>query len=182
MPDAFAIIDDPTAQAEGGYVNNPDDPGGETNHGITARIARVAGYTGAMRDLTAGQAADIRRSEFFIKPGLDRVAELSVPVAAELYDTGINMGQGVAATFFQRALNVLNRRGVDYPDVKVDGGIGPATLAAFAAYLKRNGAAAEHTMLNALNGLQAARYIEICEGREASETFANGWLSQRVGF
>lgn len=37
---------------EGGYVNNPADPGGETNWGVTVAVARASGYTGAMRDMT----------------------------------------------------------------------------------------------------------------------------------
>jgi lysozyme family protein len=91
------------------------------------------------------------------------------------------MGTGTAAMFLQRALNALNRMAGDYPDIRVDGAIGPATAAAFAAYLKRNGAKAEAVMLKALNVLQGARYIELAEGRASNETFLNGWLANRVG-
>ena len=49
---------------EGGYSNNPKDPGGETMWGITARVARAAGYTGPMRDLPRDTAkAPFRRCD-----------------------------------------------------------------------------------------------------------------------
>ena len=44
---------------EGGYVNDPRDPGGETMWGITKRVALVNGYTGPMREMTQAQAKAI---------------------------------------------------------------------------------------------------------------------------
>jgi len=167
---------------EGGYVNNPDDRGGETIWGITAAVAREWGYRGSMRDMPRETAKAIYRSRYWTAPRFDKVAELNPLIAEELLDTGVNMGPAVAVTFLQRALNVLNRKGADYADIAVDGRIGPATLGALAAYLRKRGAAGESVMMKALNGLQAARYIELCEKREANETFGFGWLAQRVGF
>jgi lysozyme family protein len=179
--DLFDILDAPTAAAVGGYVNDPNDRGGETNHGITIAVARENGYAGRMIDMTAAQAKAIRRAKYYVKPGIYLIAPLSQAIAAELYDTGVNMGTGTAGIFLQRALNALNRGGVDYADIPVDGGIGPRTASALQKYLQRNGASAETTMLKALNCLQGARYIELSEDRAANERFTNGWMATRVG-
>lgn len=181
MTDLFDRLDAPTRKIEGGYVNDPNDRGGETNHGITIAVARENGYAGRMIDMTADQAAAIRRTKYYAKAGIYLLAPLSEAIATEVYDTGINMGTGTAGMFLQRALNALNRQGKDYPDIKVDGAVGPGTAGALKAYLKRNGATAEATMLKALNCLQGARYIELSEGRGQNETFTNGWMATRVG-
>ncbi len=170
----------PKLSVEGGYVNNPDDRGGETNWGMTEAVAREEGYTGSMRAMLKPQALDIYKRRFFIKPGFDKVAELSQAIAAELFDTGINMGPGVPSKWLQQLLNGLNRKGTDYPDISVDGAIGPGTLGALKAYLRVRGSTGEKVFLVGLNCLQGARYIELAEGREQNETFLYGWLQQRV--
>jgi lysozyme family protein len=101
-------------------------------------------------------------------------------VAAEVFDTGVNMGVGIAIGFLQRSLNVLNRQQRDWPDVAVDGRIGAATLAAVTILCDRRGAAGERVLRRALNALQGARYIEIAEQRPAQQAFVFGWLSERV--
>lgn len=181
MADAFDALIEPLLKREGGYVNDPNDRGGETNFGVTVAVARENGYAGSMRAMTRDQAKAIYRAKYWAKPGLYHIAPLSLPVAEELFDTGVNMGTGTAAIFFQRALNALNRQGKDYPDIAVDGGIGPATSRAFGAFLRRNGKGAVTVMLTTLNCLQGARYIELSEGREANENFTNGWMAHRVG-
>jgi lysozyme family protein len=180
MSDLFDRLDAPTAAVEGGHVNNPDDRGGETNHGITLETARANGFSGQMRDMTAAQAKAIRKAKYFVKPGIYHIAPLSERIATEVYDSGILHGTGTAAIWLQRALNALNRRGKDYADIDVDGGIGPATAAALKAYLKRNGRLAELRLLKALNVLQGAFCVTISEAREANETFLAGWLDNRV--
>lgn len=166
---------------EGGYTNNPNDTGGETNWGITIGVARENGYGGPMRAMNRDQAIAIYRAKYWAKPGLYQIAPLSEKVAEELFDSGVNMGTGTAGVMFQRALNALNRQGKDYLDILVDGGIGPGTTAAFGAYLRRNQQTGESVMLKALNCLQGARYIELSEARGQNETFTNGWLANRVG-
>lgn len=180
MTDAFDRLVDPLLGREGGYSNNAADAGGETNWGVTAAVARENGYGGAMRAMTRDQARAIYRAKYWAKPGLYLIAPLSERVAEEIFDTGVNMGTGTAGIMFQRALNALNRQGGDYPDIRVDGAIGPGTRSAFEALLKLRGAAGEAVMLKALNCLQGARYIELAEGRAANETFEFGWLATRV--
>jgi len=171
---------DALLRREGGYVNHPDDRGGETNWGITVAVARANGYTGPMRDMPRSVAVEIYKRRYWLVPGFDRVAQLSPAVAEELFDTGVNMGPAVATQMLQRALNALNRQRTDYPDLKVDGDAGPATLAALQGFLRVRGREGELVLLKALNGLQCERYIDLAERRPANESFVYGWLRERV--
>ncbi|MEO6113087.1 MAG: glycosyl hydrolase 108 family protein, partial [Sphingomicrobium sp.] len=101
-------------EREGGYSDHPADRGGPTRFGITEAVARAHGYGGAMRDLPREEAAAIYRRLYWLRPRFDQVAARAPRVAAELFDTGANMGPAVAATFLQRALTALNRNGKDY--------------------------------------------------------------------
>src|SRR5436305_9595982 len=101
--DLDALID-ALVDREGGYVSNPADKGGPTCFGITEAVARANGYAGSMQQLPRSEAAGIYRRLYWVRPGFDQVATRSERVAAELFDTGINMGPAVAITFVQRAL------------------------------------------------------------------------------
>lgn len=180
MSDLFDTLVERLIAREGGYVNNPNDSGKETIWGITRAVARENGFTGRMIDMTRDQAKVIYRAKYWAKPGLYLVAPLSAKIAEELLDTGVNMGTGTAGFFLQRSLNALNREGRDYPDVKLDGAIGPGSAGALGSFLKLRGPPGEAVMLKALNCLQGARYIEIAEDREQSEDFVFGWLSNRI--
>jgi lysozyme family protein len=168
-------------EREGGYVNHPADRGGATNWGITEAVARRQGYTGEMRALPRSDAAAIYRRLYWHKPSFDAVATRAPKLAAEMFDTGINMGTGTAAGFLQRALNALNREGQDYADLKVDRSVGTATLSALDAFLKKRGKAAEGVLLKAVEALQGAHYLNIAEARPSQEAFVYGWLANRIG-
>lgn len=165
---------------EGGYANNPDDRGGETMWGITAAVARANGYTGPMRDMPRATAREIYIQRYWVRTGAMKVAALFPSLAEEILDTAVNMGESVPGPWLQRLLNGLNLKGELYPDVKVDGEIGPATLAALETFLKRRGDDGRTVLLRGMNCLQGARYLDITEKREANETFFYGWLVNRV--
>jgi len=175
--DVETMIDAVIAR-EGGYVTDPDDRGGATCWGITERVARQEGYAGAMRDLPRSAAAAIYRRRYWLAPKLDRVAARAPGLAAELFDSGVNMGPAVAIGLLQRALNALNRGANDYPDVAVDGVIGPKTLAALDGFLARR--SIQEVLIRAVDALQGARYIALAEARPADEAFVYGWLANRV--
>jgi lysozyme family protein len=167
---------------EGGYVDHPADKGGPTCFGITEAVARDHGYAGAMRRLPRSEAAAIYRRLYWLRPRLDQVARRSARVAAELFDTGVNMGPAVAITFLQRALTALNRGGSDYPDLTPDGRVGPVTLSALDSFLAIRGlASGETVLLRALEALQGERYLRLAERRPANEVFLYGWLANRIG-
>lgn len=165
---------------EGGFVDHPDDRGGPTRYGITQPVARSEGYGGAMSALPLAVARDIYRRRYWQAPKFDHVATRMPAVAAELFDTGVNMGPAAAVRFLQRALNVLNRGGRDWADIAVDGQIGPRTLAAVDGLARRRGARGEAVLVKALNALQGARYIALAEARPSQESFVFGWLDQRL--
>src|SRR5690348_8887684 len=167
---------------EGGYADSPADKGGPTCFGITEAVARAHGYAGPMRSLPRSVAAAIYRRLYWQRPRLDEIASRSQRVAAELFDTGVNMGPAVAVTFLQRALTALNRGGSDYPDLTPDGRIGPATLAALDTFLATRGrGSGETVLLRALEALQGERYLRLAERRPANEAFLYGWLANRIG-
>jgi glycosyl hydrolase family 108 len=111
------LLIDGLIDREGGYSNQPADKGGPTCFGITEAVARANGYRGAMRQLPREEAAAIYKRLYWLRPRFDQVALRSPRLAAELFDTGANMGPAVAATFLQRALTALNRNGRDYSDL-----------------------------------------------------------------
>ena len=167
---------------EGGYVNHPSDKGGPTCFGITEAVARAHGYSGPMRQLPRNEAAAIYKRIYWLRPRFDEVSKQAPGVAAELFDTGVNMGPAVAATFLQRALTALNRNGSDYPDLVPDGRIGKQTLAALGAFLSVRGVrSGEAVLLRALEALQGERYLRLAERRPANEAFLYGWLANRIG-
>lgn len=166
---------------EGGYVNHPADRGGPTRWGITEAVARAHGYRGEMRALPKAEAVAIYRRLYWLRPGFDKVAERASKVAAELFDTAVNMGPETASGFLQRALNALNRGGRDYADIAVDRRIGPATLGALAGFLAARGPAGEGVLVKALDALQGERYVQLAEQRPANEAFLYGWLAGRIG-
>lgn len=99
---------------EGGYSNNPKDPGGETMYGVTARVARAHGYTGSMRDLPIETARTIAKKEYWDPYRCD---ELPPAVAFQLLDAAYN--GGYPAKWLQLAVGE-----------KPDGKVGAATVAA----------------------------------------------------
>ena len=167
-------------KAEGGYVSNPSDSGGATNFGITERVARANGWTAPMDQLSEAFAKAVYRKQYWDTLRLDDIASVSETVAEELFDTAVNAGIGTAGQFLQRALNVLNRSQHDYPDMKVDGIVGPVTVYALRRFLELRSATGESVLLKALNALQGAYYIELAERQPKDEAFEFGWLSNRV--
>lgn len=103
---------------EGGFVDNPKDPGGRTNFGITQSTAKSWGYAKDVKLMTSDEAKALYKKNIY-----DKYAEFSsFPdelTAINYFDAIVNHGYGNAAKILQRALGVT-----------VDGKIGPATLSA----------------------------------------------------
>lgn len=163
---------------EGGYVNNPKDPGGATNHGVTEAVARANGYAGDMRSLPKETATQIYRTNYITKPGFEPFLTISPAVAEELVDSGVNVGPARPARWLQTSLNALNRSGQDYPDIKVDGQIGPGTVKAYQTLVQRRGGVkACELVIKLLEAQQAQHYLSLTK----LETFTPGWIDHRIG-
>lgn len=166
---------------EGGYVNDPNDAGGATKHGITEQVARQRGYTGAMQALPQTVAIEIYAQDYVYKPRFDRVAAQSPAVGTKLIDAGVNAGPGRSAKWLQQSLNDLSRGGRDYRKIAVDGVVGPATLAAYQALEQKRGRTkACELMLKAFESYQAGHYLSLAQD-QANSSFVVGWLEHRVG-
>lgn len=173
-----ALIIGAVVAVEGGYVNNPKDPGGATNHGITEKVARDHGYTGHMKDLSVEAAKSIYYEDYILKPGYAPLIEKSPAVAWKLTDIGVNAGPGRGSRWFQQSLNALNRDGKDYPQLTVDGKVGPGTIRAYEGLATARGEvkACELT-IKLLDSYQAQHYVSLTN----LKTFTVGWVDHRIG-
>lgn len=144
---------------EGGYVNNPNDPGGATNKGVTLatfrRFVKPAGTIADLKKLTDDQAGVVYRRQYW-----DAVvgAELPDGVDYAVFDLAVNSGVGRAARFLQAIVGVAQ-----------DGKIGPATLKAV-----RGGALPRQQIINAL----CDKRLAFLRGLSTWPTFGKGWASR----
>lgn len=104
---------------EGGYVNHPKDPGGETMYGVTKRVAVAHGYHGNMRNLPKSLAKTIAKKSYWDACHCDKFNAL---VAAQLFDAAYNHGPANAIKFLQRAAGITGKQ--------VDGIVGSQTIGA----------------------------------------------------
>lgn len=138
---------------EGGYVNNPADPGGETMWGITKRVAVRWGYQGAMQDLPQDTAKSIAKSCYWDPLNLD---QLPLAIAFQCFD--VNYNGGFAAKWLQASLGLIQ-----------DGVIGPQTIAAARM--------SNQWQVVALFNAQRLRYYTGLK----NPTFMNGWANRVAG-
>ena len=100
---------------EGGYVNHPKDPGGETNLGVTKRVYEKWGGTKDMKDLTVEDVAPIYKKNYWNRCKCD---DLESGVDWVVFDWAVNSGTGRSAKAIQKICGASQ-----------DGAIGPKTLA-----------------------------------------------------
>ena len=167
-------------EREGGYVNDPSDRGGATRFGITEAVARRAKYTGTMSELPESLARHIYKSKYWYAPQFDKLS-VTMPIAEELFDCGVNMGPRWAAKFLQESMNLFSPSIPTWPTLKVDGTIGPVTISAMNSFnfARRNLDGAD-VMLFTLRALRGARYIKIAQKSPDQRRFIYGWLRRMV--
>lgn len=182
------------------YTNDPADSGGETKWGITQRavigveqdlralgepsLLVSYGWKGScdMINLPKAFAEDVYTNEYYLAPKIDLIAQKSESIACELLDSAVNMGASRPIKWLQKLLNVLNNKESFYKDITEDGLLGKATVTALSAYLNKRGTKGEKTLVNALNALQCAFYVNLADTREKDEKYIYGWLTNRVNY
>lgn len=183
MKTIIEIADEILAR-EGGYVNDPDDPGGATNFGVTIHTMRRLGLDlnrdgqvdeTDVRALSRDQARDIFVEHYFYRPQIDTLPE---PVQASVFDMYVNAGGG-AVRILQRLLREMGH------DISADGAIGPMTIAAArAAY----GQSPSH-FADAYGIARRNFYYSLADNRAASRKYARrrdggkgGWILRAEAF
>ena len=170
---------------EKGYVNHPQDPGGETMYGITIQVARNHGYYGNMEDLTLNEAKNIYKIDYYNKYNFDLIKNSKI--SGELFEFTVNSGRGNLATkILQRSYNILNKNSY----LIEDGKLGHKTAKAinFYKYYK--------SLYKIMNIFQGLFYISLAEqdketieglnsheyipGSPRNKTFIRGWIDKRV--
>lgn len=180
---AFAIAR--TLPLEGGFVDDPADPGGATNRGVSLRFAlseigadpSLIGMfdldhngrvdRGDISNLTADQAADIYyRCDWQhawygkLEPDL---------VAWKCFDISVNTGPKRAALTLQKALATAG----DY--IFPDASVGPLTIAAVERQYVKDGG---HGLLQALRAEQAHFYSRLVAKTPEFRRFLDGWMKR----
>lgn len=184
--DAFKTALEKLDQIEGKYSDNPVDRGGETYRGIARNmhpawagwriidsLKRASGFPSSIdADPNLQREVEAFYRATFWQPLCGRI--LDADVAMEIFDTGVNCGTHKAVTILQRALNLLNRRGRSWADLKVDGVIGNQTISALGDCLQKD----KTSLLTWLNVLQGCHYVNLIEANETQEDFARGWVKR----
>lgn len=161
---------------EGGFVDNRNDPGGATNHGITEPVARAHGYAGDMRQLPQQFATGILYEDYVLKPGFAPLVDLSPALAEEVVDSAVNIGPDKPSRWFQTALSVLGH------PVTADGKVGPGTIQAYKDLVQQRGSAvACRLMIKSMDAQQGSYYLQISQTNPKLQAFTAGWLTNRVG-
>jgi lysozyme family protein len=181
---SIAVILGGIYEDEGGYVNHKADRGGETMRGVTAGVAREAGYLGPMRDLPkecSGQAPvcsdKIYTDRYMRDPGFLPLIEADPAVGEELVNTAVNTGPARPSRWLQQSLNGLCGSGLS-----VDGKVGGATHRAFRSCQAKVGAVSFClTMLDRLDGMQSAFYDGLVRANPSQRVFLKGWKAHRIG-
>jgi lysozyme family protein len=169
---------------EGGFVNDPDDPGGATNHGVTIHTMRRLGLdinrdaridVADVRALTRSQAVDIYVEHYFKRPGLSALPEAVQPSVFDMYvNAGLN------------AVKILQRLCTDmgFP-CDPDGQVGPQTIRAAQAAFE----AAPSHFADAYGIARRNYYYALADARPQSRKFARrrdggkgGWITRAEEF
>lgn len=162
---------------EGGYTDDPYDPGGQTKYGITEKTAREFGYKGKMKDLPLETANEIYKVLYVEQPGFDQFIEINPAIAHKLIDAGVNVGTARVTVWLQRALNTFSQNGKNYPVIAVDGILGPNTLKAYKALEQVRGKEkACKLILKTLDGYQTNYYLSLTQYNR----YITGWIDKRI--
>jgi len=169
---------------EGGYVNDPDDPGGATKFGVTIGTLRRIGLdltgdgkvnTADVKALSRSKARDIFIRDYFFRPQIDKLPEV---LQASVFDMNVNSGRN-AVKILQRLLGDMGHKLV------VDGAIGPQTIRAAGLAFDE----APDFIADAYGIARRNYYYALADRRVASRKYARrrdggkgGWIKRAEEF
>ena len=154
----FDEIIELTLEHEGGYVNDPNDLGGETNFGIASRFYPDLD----IKNLTKEQAKDIYKRDYWDK---NKVDDLPDDLKHIFFDCCVNQGRGTAVKILQRAINGKGGK------LKVDGGFGPGTSFALAKY---------KPSIDRVRCYRLKHYYDLVNKKPEQERFLFGWYRRAL--
>ncbi|WP_341861460.1 holin-associated N-acetylmuramidase [Gymnodinialimonas sp. 57CJ19] len=169
---------------EGGFVNDPDDPGGATKHGVTIHTMRALGLdldgdgdvdVNDVRRITPELATDLFLEHYFTRPNIHMLPD---PLQASVFDMQVNAGSN-AVRILQHLLRDMGL------DIAVDGAIGPQTARAAHAAINT---APDH-LVDAYGIARRNYYYRLADRRPASRKYARrrdggkgGWIIRAEEF
>ena len=160
--DRFAACLAVTLQQEGGFSNNPADPGGATMRGVTQRVYTAYRVAHGLVDQTVAnisdaELSDIYRSEYWAPVCCDQL-----PMGVDLcaFDFAVNAGDTRSEMVLQQSLGVT-----------VDGHVGPQTISAAKA-------ADPHALAGRMLDLRATFYRQLATATPSDSEFLDGWLNR----
>ncbi len=170
---------------EGGFVDDPDDPGGATNFGVTIHTMRALGLdldqdgdidADDVKLLTADQAVEIFKKNYYEKP---KISMLPEAIQASVFDMQVNAGSR-AVKLLQQAVNDAG-----FGPIGVDGGIGKNTAGAVKKAVDAMGVG----FIDAYGIARRDYYYRIADNKENLRKFARsqlggkgGWISRAEEF
>ncbi len=152
----FDEIIEVVLEHEGGYVNDPDDPGGETNFGIAKRSHPDVDIA----NLTKEGAKEIYKAEYWDKNKVEKLPEYLRHI---YFDMCVNQGRGRAVRIMQRAANAKGA------GLKVDGGMGPVTIAAM-----------EGLEIGRVRAYRVKYFADLVTRKPDLEKFYFGWFKRSL--
>ncbi len=169
---------------EGGFVNDPNDPGGATNFGVTIHTMRRLGLdldmdgdvdVADVRLMTRDRATEIFIEHYYHRP---QISDLPVALQPSVFDMQVNAGSA-AVRILQRLLRDMGL------EIAVDGGIGPQTIAVAEAAFAQ---APDH-LVDAYGIARRNFYYSLADRRPASRRYATrrdgskgGWILRAEEF
>ena len=159
---------------EGGFVNDPADPGGATNFGVTIHtyskwLGRKA-TVDEVRNMKLETAVEIYKQRYYYAPRINGLHEDVQPL---VFDMAINHGPRNAVRMLQRTVNLAG-----FGPISVDGVIGPGTRGA----VDRTADAMGNYFVNAIVDERLKFYNRIVERRPSSRKFLRGWTRRAESF
>ena len=169
---------------EGGFVNDPDDPGGATKYGVTIGTMRRLGIdktgdgridAGDVRELSKAEAIEIYVKHYFSQPNIDQLPRV---IQASVFDMYVNAGSN-AVKILQSLLAQMGQ------NIAIDGAIGPQTARA----AEIAAASAPDHFVDAYGIARRNYYYRLADRRPTSRKYARrrdggkgGWIRRAETF